>query len=112
MIYKFNQNSTTTFEQIQSAAIYTVHEKLHSGVRWSQLSPLEKALFNEITHHDAYTRGMYCLMGWAFDFSKLFKTYWVKDKYCGIREIKAPCKTFIREMSACPSCILKIIEVN
>ena len=112
MIYKFSQYSTTTFDEIKSSRIYIVHEKLHSGVRWSQLNPDEKILFDELRHFDAYTRGMYCLMGWAFDFSKIFKTYWVKDKYYGIREIKAPCKTFIRELSACPSHILKIIEVN
>ena len=112
MYYKFNQNCTTAEEQIKTSRIYLVHEKLYSGIRWSQLEPEEKALFSELWHHDAYTRGMFRLMGWAFDFSELFKTYWVKDKYSGIREIKAPCKTFIREMSAHPSHILKIIEVN
>lgn len=112
MYYKFNQNATTTLEEIQTAPFFKVYEKLNAGVRWSQLTDNEKAFFNELFHHETYKHGIYRIAGWAFNLSDVFKTYWVKDKYYGIREIKAPCKTFIREMSACPSHILKIIEVQ
>lgn len=72
----------------------------------------ENTYFSELCHHDAYRHGIFKLMGWAFNFAPLFKTYLVKLKYDGWVEMSAPNKTFIRRHAIRPSYILRIVELE
>lgn len=89
-----------------------VHEHFDHGFGWKELPENYKNLFSELWHPEAYTSGIIRQAGWLFDLRPYFKEYWVEDEVYGIRQIFAPCKGFIRQMSATPSHIKRIVEIK
>jgi len=67
--------------------------------------------FNELWHSETYERGIVRRGGWVLVYPDL-KTYWVMEKYTGIRELKAYNKGMIRRNATQPSHIIKIVEVE
>lgn len=105
MYYKFSSYGVSE-DQIKKTRAYEIHEMLENGVKWCKIPEELKIAF--------YTdnNGTVKSGGWCFDFSRLFKCYWVKVKYYGIIQIYAPNKTYIRQHYPTPSHIIKIVEVN
>ena len=114
MIYKFVEKPAD-MEVIKGSRAYRMYQKLEE-VGYRNLTKSEKeelnSVFNELWHSETYKTGKYKIRGWIIDFTKWLKTYWVEDKYNGIREIKSFNKTFIRKNATTPSHILKVVEIN
>lgn len=89
-----------------------VYEHFAHGYGWKELPDNYKVLFNELWHPEAYASGVICQSGWLFDLREFFKEYWVEDEISGIRMIFAHCRGFIREMSAYPHHLHRIIEIK
>jgi hypothetical protein len=73
---------------------------------------LIESVFSELGHPDTYTKGFIKISGYIIDFNKFLKTYWIKDKYYGIREVRSFSKMYVRKCSCTPHNILKIVEVD
>lgn len=113
LVYKFVSHDISPKEDYKDHALcklmqaYSEKRKLtEEEQKW------ENTYFSELWHSDAYRHGIYKLMGWAFNFAPLFKTYLVKLKYEGWVEMRAPNKTFIRRHATSPSYILRIVELD
>ena len=112
MIYKFN-DTTTTLQELETARIYPLYNKVKAGAKWSDLNDQEKAMFNELNGTGRlYNRGHYLLLGWVFDISPYLKRYVVNLKYQGWQEFYALSKMQIRETTINPSYILEIVELS
>lgn len=112
MIYKFN-DTTTTLQELETARIYTLYNKVKNGAKWSELDDQEKSMFNELNSPGRlYNRGHYLLLGWVFDISPYLKRYLVNLKYYGWSEFYALSKMQIRETTMNPSYILEIVELS
>ena len=111
MIYKFT-DTTTTLQELETARIYELYNKVKSGVKWNDLDDQEKAMFNEAGSFGyLYRNGYYKLLGWRFDLKPYLKRYLVNLKYYGWLEYYALSKMQIRETSMNPSYILEIVEL-
>lgn len=109
-VYKFVSHTVPDLEELNSAPAYKLLEKLNRG---EQLTRSEKSsgIFDELWHSETYKTGRYKLMGYIFDFSPYMKSFLVKLKYYGWKEIRAFDKTSIRQNAAFPSHILQVIDL-
>ena len=105
MYYKF---SDSAIENPEGLSGYELLKRVRAGEQLKGKQPL----FDELWYYSNYWNGTIKQSGWVFDFSNYFKTYLVKLKYSGWREIKAPNKMFIRLNAITPSYIMKIIELK
>ena len=111
MIYKFT-NTTSTLQELETARIFTLYNKVKAGAKWSDLNDQEKTMFDEIgSNGDLYKNGYYKLLGWKFDLKPFLKRYVVNLKCYGWLEFYALSKMQIRDTSANPSYILEIVEL-
>lgn len=110
MIYRFN-DTTVTLEELETAKIFTLYNKVKAGTKWSDLSDQEKSMFEEVGSSNLYRNGSYKLLGWKFDLKPYLKRYLVNLKYYGWLEFYALSKMQIRDTSANPSYILEIVEL-
>lgn len=111
MIYKFT-DTTTTLEELETARIFSLYNKVKDGAKWSDLNDQEKAMFNEVTTMGhLYRDGYYKLLGWTFDLTPFLKRYLVNFKYQGWQEFYALSKIQIRETTMNPSYILEIVAL-
>lgn len=112
MIYKFN-NTTTTLQELETARIYNLYNKIKAGTKWSDLNDQEKSMFDEVgSLGNLYRNGFYKLLGWKFDLKPFLKRYLVNLKYYGWLEFYALSKMQIRETTINPSYILEIVELS
>ena len=116
MIYPFVE-SPASIESIEgSAAVRLLRALERENGNVKKLTEDEKELietvFGELWHPDTYTQGIAKIGGYIVDFRPFLKSYWVKTRYYGIREIKAFNKTYIRKLSTTPSEIIKIVEID
>lgn len=111
MILKFT-NTTTTLQELETARIFTLYNKIKNGVKWKDLDTQEKSMFDEVgSFGELYKNGFYLLCGWKFNLKPYLKRYVVNLKYQGWVEFYALSKMQIRETSMNPSYILEIVEL-
>lgn len=108
-IYKFNPDSSCTYEQIQSSKVYALMEKLENG---GKPTVTEMCPFGELWHPECYRTGVVRISGWILDFRPYFRRFLIKIKYYGWREVRAYNKTMIRKLAFKSSHILEIIEIK
>lgn len=109
-VYKFVAWEVPALEELKNSTAYRLLEKLNGG---KKLTREEKSngIFHELFHSETYWSGKYKLQGYIFDFSPFMKSFLVKTKYGGWREIKAFDRTSIRRNASFPSNILRIIDL-
>ena len=109
-VYKFVTWEVPALEDLKNSVAYQLLEKLNRG---EKLTREEKSngIFGELWYCETYWTGQYRLMGYVFDFGSFLKSFLVKIKDCGWREIKAFDRTSIRKNAVFPSRILKIIDL-
>lgn len=114
MIYKFVSHETK-IENIKNSIAYECYQKLKEVGSYAKLSKEYKEklniCFSELWHYETYKTGKYKIMGYIIDFSEWQKTFYVKTKYHGIREIKSFNKTFLINNATSKSGIIYIVEV-
>ena len=109
-VYRFVSWDIPDLEELSSAPVYKLLDKLNRG---EKLTREEKSsgIFGELWHSETYQTGRYKLRGYIFDFSPFMKTFRVKLKYYGWKEIKAFDRTSIRKNATFPSYILRIVDL-
>lgn len=113
LVYKFTSGDIEPKENYKNSGMCKLMMAYHAKRKLtSDEQKLEDMYFSEISHYEAYHHGIIRLMGWAFNFGPLFKTFLVKHKYNGWLEIKAPGKKFVRRHAASKSHIVRIIELE
>ena len=116
MIYPFVEKPASMEAIEGSAAVRLLRALERENGNVKKLTEDEKELietvFGELGHPNTYTQGIAKILGYIVDFRPFLKSYWVKTKYYGIREIKAFNKTYIRKLATTPSEIIKIIEIE
>ena len=112
-VHKFVKHEVPSLEQISNTPVYRLMQHLNNGGSYKSADRAEiEVVFNELFHSEAYRHGYVKRAGYVFDFSEYLKTYLIKCKHFGWYEVKAFNKTLLRKLSANPSYILKIIELN
>ena len=111
-IYKFVEKPAP-IEEIKNYIVYKIHQDLVTDRVKNVIRKYKDHLyvFNELNHPEVFNSGIYRVRGWIIDFREFQKTFWIKEKYCGIREISSFSKMFIRKNCTCPENIIKIVEI-
>lgn len=110
-VFKFVAHDVPALDELKEAPVYKLLEKLNRG---ETLSREEKSagIFKELWHSETYRTGRFRLMGYIFDFSPFMKTFLVKLKYQGWREVRAFDKTSIRKNATFPFEVLQIVSLT
>lgn len=109
-VYKFVSWDIPDLKDLSSASAYKLLEKLNRGEKLTR-SEKSGGIFYESWNWETYHTGRYKLKGYIFDFSPYMKTFLVKLKYYGWKEIKAFDRTSIRKNATFPSYILRIVDL-
>lgn len=109
-VYKFVAWEVPALEELKNSVAYQLLEKLNNGEKLTR-EEKNNGIFRELFHNETYWSGKYRLQGYVFDFSPFMKSFLVKTKYSGWREIKAFDRTSIRKNAAYSSHILRIIDL-
>lgn len=109
-VYKFVTWEVPALEDLKNSVAYQLLEKLNRGEKLTRKEKSDE-IFGELWNCETYRTGKYRSMGYVFDFGSYMKSFLVKIKDYGWREIKAFDRTSIRRNAVYPSHILRIIDL-
>lgn len=93
MIYKF----TDTDFNYTNSPVHEVYNYYKNGGEYNEVMKEKHCMGGYSPTTDQLIKGQVRLMGWLFDFTRIFNKYLVKLKYHGWTECYAPSKMFIRD---------------